>query len=843
MERERGGSGRREDHLTYLRQTFRSLRRAPGFAIVVVLTLGLGIGATTALFSAVDTVLLRPLPYRQPGRLALLALTVPAENRAVPDTMQYWSYPKYEMLRRTATAFSGMAPFAEQKLALTGTDRTEQVSAELVGADYFGVLGVQPARGRALTAAEGSEASPGRVVLLSDGLWRDRYGADDSVIGRAIELNGEPLTVIGVMPPGFRGLSGNAQLWAPLTMVTVFDYPEMLQEAQSHWFGVVARLDDRATTASAIADTRRVGGRIAETFPGSAAVAPWGATLLPLNAQRVDPLLRQAILVLFGAVAFVLLIVCANVANLLLARSVGRRRELAVRQALGASRLRLMGHLLAENLVLAFAGGGVGVLVAVWGTQFLSRASEIVSGAPSLTSLTDLATLGVDGRVLAFAAAASLLTGLLFGTLPALGATRVPLAPSLKEGVGASSAGVGSARGGMRNALVVAEVALAIVLLTGAGLMLRSFAQLRGIDPGFRGDHVLTFRLAPSPSRFSRADAPDFYARLTERLRVLPGVRSAAVGTCTPLSGRCNVTAVTQLDARRLELAGHLDRYAIGYHYVGPEYFRVLDIPLVRGRGFEQRDRVGAPKVVILNQAAALKYFPGVDPVGHRIGLGIGFLGDDETAEVVGVAGDVRYGGDPAQPPEPQVYVAATQYSNTATYVFIRTAGSPSAVTGAARGAVHELDPDLPIFDVSSMDARAAGAFGRQRFSALLLALFAGLAALLSVIGLYGVLAYAVGQRTREIGVRLALGARAANVIRLVVGQGLRVTGLGLLIGVAAASALTRVLTSLLYEVRPHDPATFGAVVVGLGFVALLAAWLPARRAARVRPMAALKTE
>ncbi len=828
------------DLTSSLRHAARRLRRAPGFTAVAVITLGLGIGATTALFSAVDSVLLRGLPFPHPDRLAVVSLVHAEGGGAAPDTVPFWSWPKYEaMSRATSGVFTRTAAFFDADMSVTGTDRAERVSVELVTPSYFPLLGVRAGRGRVFDESEGAGGGA-PVVVLGHDFWARRFASDPGVLGRTIHLDGVELTIVGVAPEGFHGLTGGADAWVPLPMVSTFTYPGFLDEDWSLTMGAVGRLKDGVGLEVARAAVQSYGRTIeAPKLPGGADRSTWEATTYRLDAHRVDPVLRRAMLVLLGAVAFVLLIVCANVANLLLARGAGRRREIAVRQALGASRARLVAQVLTESVVLAACGGVLGLLVAYWGVALLSAAggAMVAAAGPSLMHLMDFGAITVDVRVLAFTAGVSILTGLLFGLLPALQATRTAVATSLKEGSGASSAGAGSGRAGGRNALVVAEVALALVLLAGAGLMLRSFARLRGIDPGFRADHVLTFRLDPPRTAFSRADAPAFYSRLTDRLGELPGVRAAAVGTCTPLSSRCNGTIVARVDGRELERGPDM-----GVHYVGAKYFEALRIPVLRGRGFTDGDRQGAPMVVVVNAAAARKLFPGEDAVGHRMGLWVGAFRDSAQAEIVGVVGDVKYGA-PTDEAQPQTYVPAAQYSNTGTFVFLRTAGDPRNVAAAARDVVRRANPDLAVFDVKTMAQRAGDVLARQRFSALLLGLFAGLAVLLAAVGLYGVLAYSVAARTRELGIRIALGARARDVLTLVVGQGARLVGVGLGVGLVAALLLTRVLGALLYDTPATEPATFAAVLALLAAVGLAAAWIPAQRAARVQPTTALREE
>ncbi len=818
-----------------LEHALRQMRRSPGFTLAAVLTLAIGIGATTAIFSLIHAALLRPLPYPEADRLVELAFELPLD--AGRDTMFAWSYPKYQTLRELEHPFEALAGYQAFDLNLTGTDRPERLSVEIVSGEYLPLLGVRAAFGRTFLPEEDATPRTHPVVLLSHGLWTRRYGADPRVVGAEVEVNGVPLTVVGVLPEGFRGLSGTAEAWVPMMMAPALTYDERLEERWSHWHGVVGRLAAGVSLEAARARLPALASAVGEAHVSPAGGGPdWGMLARPLEEARLDPELRRAAYVLLGAVGFVLLIGCLNVAGLLLARAAGRRREVAIRLAVGADRRRLLRQFLVESLALALLGGAVGVLVAVWAVDALAAIAPTLAGETRLSPLVDLRDVGVDLPVLGFALAISILTGLLFGLAPALRACRPDAVDALH---GDASTDLLTRRRDRRGALVAVEVALALVLLVGAGLMVRSFSALRGVPIGFAPERVLTFRLQPAGSQVDLAGAPAFYRELIERLEGLPGVEGVGVNTCAPLSSACMGSLVVRLDGQ--ELTPDRGSSDIGVHPVNGGYFRTLDIPLVRGRAFDERDRADAPLVAIVNESAARALWPGEDPLGRRIGVASYPFGD-ATAEVVGVVGDVRYGALEA-PSRPDVYVATGQGGRPRATVFVRAAGDPSALLPAIRREMAALSPDLPIFDVATLEDRVAEASARARFSTLLLGLFAAVALGLALIGIYGTVAYTVAERTRELGLRRALGASRRRVLSLVVRGVLAPTLIGLAVGLVVSLALTRALGRLLYGVGALDPLTFAAVALGLLLAALAAGTVPARRATRVDPMLVLRAE
>ncbi|MHB1223626.1 MAG: ADOP family duplicated permease [Gemmatimonadaceae bacterium] len=832
--REMAGIGFLEVLRQDLRFASRSFRRTPGFTAIVVLTLAVGIGANTAIFSAVNALLLRPLPFHEPQRLAQPSLTSPASPDEPARDDRIWSFSKAVAFAEAQTAFEAPSVYTSWESTVRGDDAPERVTGEFTDSRYLPTLGVQPALGRNFTADEDRVAGGPRVVLISDSYWQRRFNADPAVLGQTLDLDGQPYTIIGVMPRDFRGLTGKAEFWASVRSLPA----DELAGAWSHFLMMVARLRPGMTMERAIAESQRAGTVVDARYPHpEVADEHWGATARPLDATRVDPMVRRSLLVLLGAVAVVLLIACANVANLFLVRAAGRRREIAVRLAVGARRGRLVRQLLTESALLAGLGGVAGVVVAWWGVRLLSALDP--STALRAQRLQGLGAVGFDAirldlPTLAVAAAITVITGLLFGLAPALQSTRPSLTGALKEEQGASRTG---GRGpSTRNMLAVAEIALAVVLLAGSGLMLRSLGKLMGVEPGFDSSQVLTLRLNLDGST-GRDSLPASYDVILQRLAGLPGVTSVAFGDCPPLNGWCNGTVLLHRD-RPAPAPG--TEHEVGVHWVTQDWFATLDVPLRRGRLFNSGDRLDTRKVVLINESAASRYWPDEDPLGRPVSVGQGGFWED-TAYVVGVVGDVRYGTVDSLP-GPDVYLSYHQSPNRRATIYLRSAADPLALAGAARQALGELLPGTPVYDVRTLASRVADASAYARFSALLLGLFAAVALGLAVIGTYGVIAYSVAQRDREIGVRLALGATAGNVTRLVVGQGMGIAAAGAALGVAGALAATRVLGSLLYDVAPNDPATFAAIVALLVGAVLVASWIPARRAARVHPGAVLRS-
>jgi putative ABC transport system permease protein len=812
-----------------LRYAARGLASRPTFTLVAVATLAIGIGATTAIFSAVNVLLLRRLPFANPDQLMKVTLVTP--NRAgIPNTDQMvWSYPKAQVFRNAQHVFSDLALYASGQFTVR-TGEAERVTGEEVGASYFTVLGLSATRGRTFDRSLDAHPDADRQAILSYAYWERRFSADPSIVGRTIDIDHQPYTVIGIGPRDFSGLSGQADLFLPLMARPA----EEFTQPQSHEFWMVARRAPGVSADQALAAVRVLGKQVDDAIPDSYAKRPWGATTELLDNARLAPSIRRSLLVLFGAVAFVLLIACVNVANLLLGRAHGRAREIAVRLAIGASRGRLVRLLLIESLLLAFVGAAASLVVAWAGIRALGTidpATTLRVTRDSSVGAVAFSAISLDWTALAFTLGVSVVVGLLFGMVPAIGATRASLTDALKDGRAKAT----RSRGSLRRALVVIEVALAIVLLAGSGLMLRSLSKLLSVDPGFDGTNVLTMSMSIPVEGSARDSMPGFYEQLLDRVRAVPGVAEASMTNCPPMSGRCSSTIIW--------FDGHVPENpaaapSIGLNWVSPTWFSTVKVPLRRGRVFTAADRMGAPVVAVVNDVAAKKFWPGENPIGKHIGAGMGGMKD---AEVIGVVGGVRLRADSA--PKADVYISYLQFPRGGTILFVRATRNPAAIAADVRRAIHQAAPQYPIFNVKTMAERTAAATAQSRFSAALLGLFALTALSLASIGIYGVMALAVSARTREIGVRIALGADRQRVQRLVVGEGIALVAAGAALGLVGALLTTRVLRSLLFDLAPTDPPTYVAIVVVLGACALAASWLPARRASRVDPVIALRAD
>jgi predicted permease len=796
-----------------LRYGLRMLAKKPGFTVVAVFTLALGIGANSAIFSVVNGVLLRPLPFEDPDRLIKIWETF------LPGGQGTASVPNLKDWREQNTVFNGIAAYQFSSLNLRGQDSPERLQGATVSPNFFDVVGVRPRLGRAFQIGE-DEAGRNRVALLSHRLWQRNFGGDAGMVGKDISLNGENYTVIGVMPPEFRFPSRSTELWVPLVIP-----PNQVNNRGNHWMFTLARLKPDVGFEQAREQMVNIAKRIEQQYPDSQAGR--SVFLIPLQEETVQNI-RPALMAMLFAVGFVLLIACANVANLLLARATSRRREIAVRTALGAGRLRLVRQLLTESLLLAVTGGALGLALAKWGVEallvlaanFLPRANEV----------------GLDWRVAAFTAALSILTGVFFGLIPALQSSRVDLQSTLKEGGGA---GGGLQTNWLRSALVVVEIAATLVLLIGAGLLIKSFIRLYETDLGFKADNVLTMSLALPQAKYPDAQAAAaFHQKLLDRVALLPGARSAGVINYLPLqqwgyNGGVSIEGQGPYEPGRQPLAE--------FRAISPDYFRALSVPLMSGRFFTAEDQSNSQPVVIVNQALAQRYLPGQDPIGKHIRA----IGNDWRT-VVGVVGDVRQSGV-SQAARAEIFVPITQaiwtgLTQTMSLV-VRADSEPTALISAVRNAVSEIDPAQPVFNVKTMEAVVADSVSDRRLNMLLLGIFAAVALTLAVIGIYSVMSYTVSQHTREIGIRMALGARPTDVLRPVVGQGMGLTLVGVVLGVAGAFGLTRLMATLLYGVKATDPPMFAVVSALLVIVSLLACYVPARRATKVDPMVALRNE
>jgi putative ABC transport system permease protein len=792
----------------------RTLLAKPGFTLIAVVTLALGIGATSTIFSFVNGILLRPLPYQDSERLVLIDET--AVNRGVSSMGV--SFPNFVDWREQNQVFTGVAAYDDRSFSLTGgSGEPEQLPGGIVSANTFEILGVTPQLGRSFRPEEDGP-DEADVVILSHGLWERRFGANPGIINQSIVVNNRPRTVIGVMPLGFK-FPETAELWLPLT-------PEVKGWTRNdHGISAVGRLKPGMSLEQAQADMSAVARRIEEQNPVTNEGA--GVNLIPLRDGLVGGY-RKALLLLLGVVGLVLAVACANVANLLLARASARQRELAVRAALGASRWRVFRQLLTESLLLGAAGGALGLLLAVWGLDLLLAAIPV--DLPFWMKFT------LDWRVLGFAAGMSLLTSLVFGVAPALQASRIDLNETLKEG---GRGGAGASRHRLRRALVIAEVALSLILLISAGLMMRSFLRLQQVNPGLKAENVLTLRVSLPNAKY---DVPekreDFFKQLLERARALPGVESAGAISYLPLSGAGWGRSLT-VEGYPVLPVGQAP--SINHCVITPDYFRAMGITLLEGRDFLDTDTRNAAKVVIVDERLAREYWPNASPLGKRIRFGP--PEDNEPwHEIVGVVGEVK-SDSLNRSQRKSVYLPHAQISIGGMALAVRTRSNPESLVTAVRSQVRELDPNQPVTAVRTMSEVLSRSVWQPRLYAILFGVFAAVALLLATVGIYGVMSYAVTQRTHEIGIRMALGAQRADVLRLVIRQGMWLALVGVGIGVLASLGLTRLMQSLLFGVGATDPVTFAGVAALLIAAALIACYIPARRATKVDPMIALRYE
>jgi putative ABC transport system permease protein len=795
-----------------LRYALRSLGRNPGFASVSVLALALGIGANSAIFTVVNSVLLQPLRFQKPEQLLLVR-----ERNLKAGFPEFSLSPgNYLGYRDQNHSFSGIAAFNGQGFSLAGGGEPERVRGAQVTVNFFDVLGGRPAMGRNFTAQEGQLGSH-RVAILSHGVWQGRFAGSRQVLGQTVKLNGELYTVVGVMPPGFQ-FPGRTEIWTPLAM----DLKEW-QQRGGHYLNGVGRLKAGAPLAFARTDLNAIAARAEQQFPDSN--SGWDTKITSLQEAAVGRI-RPALVTLTAAVGFVLLIACVNLANMLLSRSAARRREMGVRSSLGAGRGRLIRQLLTESVLLAGMGATVGLAFAWAGTRML------VTLSPDI--LPRAAEIALDARALGFTAAIAVLTGMLFGLAPAIHMAKADLMAALRDG-GRGNA-IGFRRNRLRSALVVGEVALALVLLSGAGLLMRSFYHLQSMDPGFDSHGMLTFQTSLPEAKYPGKEAQAmFYQRALERIRTLPGVTAAGAAQIFPLAGDDYILSFVQVGKPPLPPGVHQSAM---YYAATPGYLRALSIPIKWGRDFTERDNAAAPAVAIISESMARQFYANENPLGQRIQMG----NRSRAAEIVGIAGDVR-DEELESTGRPAVYEPAAQVPFGDMYFGIRTAGDPATLIAGVRSVMRELDAELPLDGVGTVDALVATSLSQRRFAMLLMAIFAGLALVLAMVGIYGVIAYSVTQATQEIGIRMALGARRGDVLGMVCGYAGVLIAAGLTIGVAAALGTGRYLASQLFEVKPTDPATYAAVAGVLLATAMLACAIPALRAMRVDPLVALRNE
>ncbi|HUE55782.1 MAG TPA: ABC transporter permease [Candidatus Udaeobacter sp.] len=801
-----------------LRYAFRLLAKSPGFTVLAVITLGLGIGANTAIFTVVNAVLLRPLEFRDPSRLVIAA-----EKSNFPTIST--SYQNYVDWRDQSHSFESLEATRGATITLTGDGEPERLNVRMATAPVFPLLGVNAVLGRTFLAEE-DRAGGAPVVLLSHGLWQRRFGGSRGVIGKPVTLDSQPYTVVGVLPSGFELLQP-ADVFLPFT-----PWAKSLPDDRNWHPGiiVIGRLKEGVSREQARTEMVAITKRLEEQYPlyntGTS------ADVVGLQEQLVKNV-RPALLLLLGAVAAVLLIACVNIANLLLARAASRGREVAIRTSLGASRWRVTRQLLTESILLSLGGGIFGLLLANAALGPLVKLSA--------TTLPAVFTVGLDRWVLVFTLGVALLTGLLFGIVPALRTAKLDLRETLNEGSRGSTAGPGQHR--IRGALVATEIALAMLLLVGAGLLLRSFSRLQDVPPGFQADHLFVGDIPLSQTAYAKPEQRyEFFDRLVERARSLPGVRSAGAASFLPVSGGGSVIHFNIVG--KPPKSPH-DFIAAGYRAVTPKYFETLGMPLEQGRFFTAADNDKAPAVVVINATMARTFFPGENPLGKHLQLGATFEPDVPAMEVVGVVGDVRQGL--GVDPQTEMYLPYRQADKLLPVfqlsMVLRTAADPLLQASALRSALAEIDPNQPLVKVRTMEENMAATVAQPRFRTWLIGIFAAVALVLAGVGVYGVMSYTVTQRTNEIGIRVALGAQPEDVFRIVVGEGLRLALLGVGAGIAAALALTRLLQSFLFGISAYDPLTFGGVALLLTLVALAACFFPAHRATLVDPMIALRYE
>ena len=810
----------RTELLSELRQditlALRALRRAPGFALVAVLTLALGIGANTAIFSVVRGILLRPLPFPDPGGLVLVVSTYQGKDSPFVSPANAYDW------RDGNRSFRSLGVIGGHSAVITGSGDPERLRGYDVSPDHFAILGVTPVLGRLNFSPEEAAFQGDKAVIVSENLWRTRFGADPGLAGKPVTLDNETYRVVGVAPRAL-GWPVDAMVWFPFS----FDPAKLAGSRAAVYLNVIGRLKPGVGLDAARADMRGIAARLERDFPD--ANAGLGAGVVPLH-QWMTGSLDQPLYILLGGVGFVLLIACANVANLLLVRGLAREGELAVRAALGAGRGRLMRQLVTESLVLAFLGAGAGLALAGVGTRLL------VQAAPS--SIPRLGDIRVDAVVLGFTFLVALATGVLFGLLPARLVVRPDLARTLREGGRGGSQGTGGRRA--RRILVVAEVALSVMLLAGAGLLIKSFNRLMAVDPGFRTGGSVTFALSLPAAKYPSPDQQTgFVGSLMERLRVIPGVQSAGAALGMPLT-RFSFNFSFQI-AGRPPLQPS-DQPSAEVRVATPEYFPTMGIPIVAGRGFTAADRAGSPKVLLLTETAAQRFFPGENPIGKQVRFGWGRASGNLEGEIVGIVGDVKL-ASLATASVPQFWAPYAQWPVSSMNVVLHAGREPEAVVADARRVIRELDPELALSQVRTLDAVLAESVAQPRFYMLLLTAFALVALALSAIGIYGVVAFLVGQRSREIGVRIALGASRGRVIRMIVREGSAMTLGGLGLGLLGAFGLTRLMDALLFGVAATDPTIYALVALVLAGVALASCWVPALKAARVDPALTMRAE
>jgi len=807
-----------------IRFGLRMLLKSPSISIVATIALALGIGANTAIFSVVNAVLLRPLPFPNPDSLVSVFET--DQQRGYNRGSH--SYPNFFDLRDQNTVFERVASYYSGDFIMTGSGEPARVQGAVVTADLFPLLGVGPLHGRTFSAEEDKPSTGGRVVILSQQLFARRFNSDTNILNKTITLAGRPYTVVGVMPATFEFPIQNdpVDLWTTIAEDAEGKTP-VTDQRGAHFLRVIGRLKPGVAEEQAQAEVKAIAARLEQQYPDQNTNKSLRVESA-LSAMVGD--VRPALLILLGAVACVLLIACANVANLLLARATSRHKEMAIRAALGASRMRVIRQLLTESVLLSLAGGAAGLLLAVWWSDLL-----IALGKEDIPRAVEVA---IDWRVLGFTAGVSVLTGLIFGLVPAFHSSKSELVDSLKEG--GRGTGEGARRNPVRSMLVVTELAIAVVLLVCAALLIQSLWRLQRVPSGLQPQNVMTFSLALPEIKYNYAKQSQFYIDLKTRLETAPGVKSASAIYPLPLSDE-RFSISFQIEGRPVP---EKDEPSGDFFTTGTDYFRTMGIPILKGRDFDHNDRHGSTPVIIITETFARQYFSNEDPIGKRIHPGVSSIEGDESTmrEIVGVVGDVRNRGLSTDP-RPAFYVPQTQIPFSQMVVVVKTDNEPRSVISGATKDVASMDADLPLFGVKTMEEYMSASVAAPRFNTTLLSIFAGVALVLTIVGLYGVMSYSVAQRTNEIGIRLALGAQGRDVLMMIVKQGSKLILIGLAIGLLSAFALTRLVESLLFGVKAKDPLTFAVVAMLLAIVALLACYVPAWRATKVDPMEALRCE